>query len=73
VLETWVTGRRTNSETSATRIGEAAAPNSVPGPQIFEIVNELTADATAAISSVCGEIEPPVLVLVGPPGVVCGP
>jgi hypothetical protein len=39
-------------------IGLAAALNSVPGPQIFEQVNELAAEATLAISSVCTEIPP---------------
>jgi hypothetical protein len=70
MLETWLTGRRTSSDTRATMIGVAAALNSVPGPQIFETVNELTADATLATISVWSEIDPPVRPPTGPAGAV---
>jgi hypothetical protein len=42
----------------------------VPGPRIFDTVNEVPADATLATISVCTEIELPPRPPVGPAGAV---
>ena len=49
-------GRRSVSETSATMTGAAAAPSSVPGPQIRATANDAATDATLAMINVCGEM-----------------
>ena len=49
-------GRRSTSETSATITGAAAAPSSVPGPQIRAIAKDAEADAALAMTSVCTEM-----------------
>ena len=59
VVETVCTGRRRNSETSATTTGVAAALISVPGPQIREAANDAAADARLAMINVCSEIRLP--------------
>lgn len=59
VTATVCTGRRSASETSATITGVAAALTSVPGPHSRDAANEATADATAAMQSVCSEMPPP--------------
>jgi hypothetical protein len=53
------TGRRRNSDTSATITGVAAALTSVPGPQIREAANAAAADAALAMISVCSEMRLP--------------
>jgi hypothetical protein len=50
------TGRRRNSEISATTTGVAAALMSVPVPQIREAAYAAAADATLAMISVCNEM-----------------
>jgi hypothetical protein len=52
VSATVCTGRRKNSETSATSTGVTAALTSVPAPQIRDAANEAAADATLAMISV---------------------
>jgi len=59
VSATVCTGRRKNSDTSATTTGVAAALTSVPAPQIRDAANDAAADATLAMISVCTEIRPP--------------
>jgi hypothetical protein len=59
-------GRRKASETSAMITGAAAAPNSVPGPQIRATANDAAADARLATISVCSEIPLRGLRLSGP-------
>jgi hypothetical protein len=49
-------GRRRVSETNATITGAAAAPTSVPGPQIRATTKDAAADARLATISVCGEM-----------------
>ena len=49
------TGRRRNSEMSATTTGVAAALTSVPEPQIREAANDATAEAKLAMITVCTE------------------
>lgn len=56
VALTACTGRRRNSETSATMTGAAAAPIRVPGPHRRAPANEAAADATLAMISACGEM-----------------
>jgi hypothetical protein len=55
VEATVCTGRRRNSETSATTTGVAAALMSVPVPQIREAAYAAAAEATLAMISVCSE------------------
>jgi hypothetical protein len=50
------TGRRRVSETSATITGAAAAPRSVPEPQIRATAYDAAADAKLAMISVCSEM-----------------
>ncbi len=59
VVATVCTGRRRNSETSATTTGVAAALMSVPAPQIREAANDAAADATLAMIKVCNEMPLP--------------
>jgi hypothetical protein len=59
VAATVCTGRRRNSETSATTTGVAAALMSVPAPQIREAANDAAADATLAMINVCTEMPLP--------------
>jgi hypothetical protein len=56
VAATVRTGRRSDSDTSATMTGAAAAPSSVPGPQMRATANDAAADATLAMISVWGEM-----------------
>jgi hypothetical protein len=49
-------GRRSVSETSATMTGAAAAPRSVPGPQMRATAKDAGTDATLAMIRVCGEM-----------------
>jgi hypothetical protein len=60
VSATVCTGRRRNSETSATITGVIAALMMVPAPQIREAANDAAADARLAMISVCSEMRPPV-------------
>jgi hypothetical protein len=53
------TGRRRNSEMSATTTGVAAALTSVPEPQIREAANDATADARLAMINVSTEMPLP--------------
>jgi hypothetical protein len=53
------TGRRRNSEMSATTTGVAAALTSVPEPQIREAANDAAADARLAMINVCTEMPLP--------------
>jgi hypothetical protein len=55
VVATVCTGRRSNSETSATTTGVTAALISVPVPQIREAPYAAAADAMLAMISVCSE------------------
>jgi hypothetical protein len=55
VVATVCTGRRSNSETSATTTGVTAALISVPVPQIREAPYAAAADAMLAMTSVCSE------------------
>lgn len=55
-LATVCTGRRRNSETSATTTGVAAALTSVPEPQIREAANDAAADAMLAMINVCSDM-----------------
>jgi hypothetical protein len=55
VVATVCTGRRSNSETSATTTGVIAALISVPVPQIREAPYAAAADAMLAMISVCSE------------------
>ena len=55
VVATVCTGRRRNSETSATTTGVTAALMSVPLPQIREAPYAAAADAMLAMMSVCSE------------------
>jgi hypothetical protein len=59
VAATVCTGRRRNSETSATTTGVAAALMSVPVPQIREAANAAAADARLAMINVCNEMPLP--------------
>jgi hypothetical protein len=59
VVATVCTGRRRNSETSATTTGVAAALMSVPVPQIREAPNAAAPDAKLAMTNVCSEMRPP--------------
>jgi hypothetical protein len=59
VAATVRTGRRRNSETSATTTGVAAALMSVPLPQIREAANAAAADATLAMINVSNEMALP--------------
>jgi hypothetical protein len=55
LVATVCTGRRSNSETSATTTGVIAALMSVPVPQIREAPYAAAADAMLAMISVCSE------------------
>lgn len=59
VSATVCTGRRRNSDTSATTTGVTAALMSVPVPQIREAPNAAAADATLAMINVCSETPRP--------------
>jgi hypothetical protein len=59
VAATVCTGRRRNSETSATTTGVIAALMSVPVPQIREAAKAAAADARLATINVCSEMRLP--------------
>jgi hypothetical protein len=59
VAATVCTGRRRNSDTSATITGVAAALITVPEPQIREAANDAAAEARLAMINVCSEMRLP--------------